>query len=136
MADTFTKSKRSQIMRQVRSRDTKPELIVRRLLHRLGYRYRLHDGALPGKPDLVFPSRGKVVFVHGCFWHQHRCRRGRRAPATNQDYWLTKLARNKERDRRNRQRLRRDGWDVLAVWECQMRDADSLADRLVTFLEA
>ena len=121
MADLFTPTKRSQIMRRVRGKDTTPEMIVRRLAHRLGFRYRLHAGDLPGKPDLVFPSRGKVVFVHGCFWHQHACARGNRLPASNQSYWLRKLAGNRRRDRRHRAALRRAGWRVLTVWECQTR---------------
>ncbi|MDP6443228.1 MAG: DNA mismatch endonuclease Vsr, partial [Pirellulaceae bacterium] len=99
MTDVFSTEKRSQVMRAVSSKDTGPEWAVRRLAHSLGYRYRLHVEDLPGKPDLVFPSRDKVIFVHGCFWHQHRCKRGNRIPKTRTDYWVAKLQRNKQRDR-------------------------------------
>ena len=105
----------------VRSTDTTPERVVRTLVHRLGYRFRLHRRDLPGCPDLVLPAHRTVIFVHGCFWHQHRCRRGRRAPQTNRAYWEAKLARNKRRDRRVRDQLRRLGWRVLIVWECETR---------------
>jgi DNA mismatch endonuclease (patch repair protein) len=129
---------RSRTMRAVKSGDTAPERAVRRLAHRLGYRYRLHRSDLPGKPDLVFPSRRKVVLVHGCFWHQHTCRRGNRRPATNRTYWDQKLDRNKRRDRRVRSQLRRGGWDVLVVWECQTTPARLLwlKKRLTTFLDS
>jgi DNA mismatch endonuclease (patch repair protein) len=119
----------------VRGKDTAPELIVRRLVRRMGYRYRLHDRSLPGSPDLVFPSRRKAIFVHGCFWHQHRCyrARGRRLPVINRAYWLAKLRRNRERDRA----LRRLGWRVIVIWECQARPAevDRLTVRLRRFLD-
>ena len=125
---------RSEIMRTVRSTNTDPEMIVRRLVHALGYRYRLHCRNLPGAPDLVLPRLRKAILVHGCFWHQHRCKRGSRQPATNRDYWLPKLVRNIERDRRNRQRLRLLGWEVMTVWECQTRHPH-LEIRLRRFLE-
>ena len=123
-------------MSRVRSKDTTPELQIRRLLYRLGYRYRLHRRDLPGVPDVVFPGRKKVIFIHGCFWHQHRCKRGRRIPATRQDYWIPKLSRNVGRDRANRHKLRKMGWQVLIVWECQIRrwQEDRLVQRLVDFL--
>ena len=121
-------------MRRIRKTDTKPELIVRRLAHRLGYRYRLHRRGLPGTPDLVFPRLRKVIFVHGCFWHQHHCRLGRKQPSTNPDYWLPKLARNVERDRSVRARLQDDGWSVLVIWECETRTPQHLPDLLVQFL--
>lgn len=125
---------RSRIMRAVKGRDTSPEMIVRRLLHHLGYRYRLHRPDLPGKPDLAFPSRRKAIFVHGCFWHGHDCARGARAPKTNQDYWTAKIARNKARDADTIGRLRDLGWSALTVWECELKDRDVLADRLRSFL--
>ena len=133
--DPFSPTKRSWIMRQVQSRDTKPELLVRSLAHRLGYRFRLHQRTLPGAPDLVFSSRRKVIFVHGCFWHGHPCRRGARPPKTNAEYWFTKISRNKERDKRHRRQLRQLGWSVLILWECQLRDQKKLAARLSRFLE-
>lgn len=124
-------------MARIRSRDTKPELTVRRLLYAQGYRYRLHGRGLPGKPDLVFKGRRKVILVHGCFWHQHaeeHCLGGRK-PKSNTGYWHEKLERNVARDRRNQNELRALGWDILVVWECEMRDADALLDRLRGFLD-
>lgn len=119
-------------MSLVRGKDTKPEMLVRRLVHSMGFRYRLHVDNLPGKPDMVFPRRGKVVFIHGCFWHQHPgC--GRR-PKSRLDFWGEKLARNRERDLRNQQALRRLGWKVLIVWECQLKRTN-LPVRLRKFLE-
>jgi DNA mismatch endonuclease (patch repair protein) len=135
VADLFSPRKRSQIMRAVLAKDTTPEIVVRRLLHALGYRYRLHCARLPGKPDLVFAGRGKVIFVHGCFWHQHRCARGNRLPKTHRSYWTKKLERNRRRDRSRRAALRRAGWRVLIVWECQTKDTQNLAARLCKFLD-
>lgn len=125
---------RSRIMRSVRGANTGPEMTVRRAVFALGYRYRLHVKQLPGAPDLVFPGRFKIVFVHGCFWHQHRCRRGRRMPKSHVTYWSTKLARNVARDRRTIAALRRAGWSVKVVWECQTREQPMLVRRLRTFL--
>lgn len=133
MSDTFSKAERSRIMSLVRSKDTRPELIVRRSVHAMGFRYRLHRRDLPGTPDLVFSSRRKVIFVSGCFWHGHTCGRCR-LPATRRDYWFAKIERNKSRDRRTIAALRRSGWRVLVVWECQTRDRKRLAARLVKFL--
>lgn len=124
---------RSEIMRAVKSRDTKPEMVVRRLVHGLGYRYRLHRQDLPGKPDLIFPARRKVVFMHGCFWHGHDCARGARVPMNNRDYWNAKIARNKARDANNCDRLRDMGWSVLTIWECETKDTH-LEPRLRAFL--
>ena len=121
-------------MRAVKGRDTGPEMIVRRLAHGMGYRYRLHRGNLPGKPDLVFPSRRKVIFVHGCFWHQHNCRRGSRLPKSNQDYWAPKLLRNQQRDKEHQLRLRELGWNVLVIWECAIKDRDALRLQIKAFL--
>lgn len=128
-------SDRSRIMRAVKSKDTKPEMIVRRLVHSLGYRYRLHRRELPGKPDLVFGARRKVVFIHGCFWHGHDCKRGSRRPKTNINYWSRKISRNRERDANAQESLRRDGWAVLVIWECELKDSNILQQRLVGFLE-
>ena len=109
-------------MASVRSKDTKPEMRVRKTAHRMGYRYRLHRKDLPGKPDLVFSSRRIALFVHGCFWHGHPCKRGDRMPATNVDYWREKIARNQRRDTANRLLLRELGWTPVVVWECQTLD--------------
>jgi DNA mismatch endonuclease (patch repair protein) len=121
-------------MRAVKARDTGPELAVRRLLHRLGYRFRLHRADLPGKPDLVFPARRKVVFVHGCFWHGHDCARGARAPKRNADYWSAKIARNASRDAAVQTALARLGWRGHVVWECALRDPAGVAVALRAFL--
>jgi len=118
MPDTFNSAERSRIMAAVKSRDTVPEMVVRRMVHRMGYRYRLHVRSLPGTPDLVLPRRRKIINVCGCFWHLHGCPRCR-IPASRRDYWVAKLERNAARDRRVNRALRRAGWSVLVVWECQ-----------------
>ncbi len=133
--DPLTPEQRRYTMRQVHSEDTKPEMRVRRLAHHLGYRYRLHRKDLPGKPDLVFPGRKKIIFVHGCFWHGHDCPAGRKIPKTNQSYWTKKLNRNKERDKLNLEKLKALGWDVLVIWECETRDETALAKRITHFLD-
>lgn len=135
MPDPLSPERRSAQMRTVRGQDTRPELIVRRLAHRLGYRFRLHRRDLPGSPDLAFPSRRKVVFVHGCFWHGHSCKRGARMPASNADYWRAKLARNVERDAAALERLATLGWRALVIWECELKDEGDLALRLRGFLD-
>ncbi|MET0072107.1 MAG: very short patch repair endonuclease [Candidatus Thiodiazotropha sp.] len=129
-----TSQERSRIMRRVKGRDTGPEMKVRRLVHGLGYRYRLHRKDLPGKPDLVFSGKRKVIFVHGCFWHGHDCKRGARLPKTNVEYWAEKIARNKKRDKEHELKLTNAGWDVLVLWECQLRDEKGLRETLVMFL--
>ena len=134
MVDVLTKEQRRLCMSRIRGRDTKPELAVRRMLHALGHRYRLHRRDLPGCPDLVFSGRRKVVFVHGCFWHRHRCKYGQVKPATRSEFWERKLAGNKARDARNRRQLRRLGWQVLVVWECQTRKPEELLHKIVRFL--
>lgn len=126
---------RSRIMRAVKGRDTSPELVVRKVVHGMGYRYRLHRRDLPGKPDLTFASRRKVIFVHGCFWHGHDCARGARVPKSNRDYWVSKIARNRERDARSRKKLMQLGWSSFAVWECELRDNMRLRRKLTAFLE-
>lgn len=122
-------------MARVRAKGTKPEMVVRRLVHGLGYRYRLHSTKLPGKPDLVFTGRRKVILVHGCFWHGHDCRAGRNRPGSSQEYWLPKLQRNAERDARNQQALQELGWSCLVVWECQTKDVRQLEARIRRFLD-
>lgn len=121
-------------MSKVPGKNTGPEMVVRRLTHRMRYRYRLHAKGLPGRPDLVFPSRHKVIFVHGCFWHRHRCPSGRETPKSRMDFWVPKLERNRQRDAENRRRLRRMGWDVLVVWECQTKDVRMLGERITRFI--
>ena len=120
----------------MKSKDTAPELTVRRMAHRMGYRFRLHRKDLPGKPDLAFPKLHKVLFVHGCFWHGHNCARGARVPVQNRDYWIEKIARNKERDIRARAALKAIGWSSLALWECQLKDADAARNIIRRFLES
>lgn len=123
-------------MARVKSKGMKPEMRVRRLLHGLGYRYRLHRADLPGQPDLVFSSRRKVVFVNGCFWHNHPGCSRVRVPAANREYWLSKLSRNRMRDERNIGLLEKSRWEVTTVWECELHDMDTVAKRLVNYLEA
>jgi DNA mismatch endonuclease, patch repair protein len=135
-ADVFDSAKRSEVMRAVKSRDTAPELAVRAAVRALGYarRYRLNGAKLPGKPDLVFGAMGKVVFVHGCFWHGHDCKRGARQPKDNAAYWRAKIARNVARDCASLGALKDAGWRALVIWECETRDGVSLARRLSKFL--
>lgn len=125
---------RSEMMARVRSKDTKPEKLVRSLLHALGYRFRLHRRDLPGSPDIVLPARKVAIFVHGCFWHGHSCKRAGRLPKTNADFWAKKLADNLARDARNRSALENLGWKVLVVWECELKDEAALTNLFCTFL--
>ena len=134
--DVFSLEKRSAVMRRVKGRDTTPELIVRRALTRLGARYRLHRADLPGKPDIVLPGRKLALFVHGCFWHGHDCPRGARVPKQNRDYWVGKVDRNRARDERCREALAARGWRVETIWECDLRDAPALGQRLQALLAA
>lgn len=121
-------------MAQIKSHSTKPEMVVRRTAHALGYRYRLHRRDLPGCPDLVFPSRRRVIFVHGCFWHRHTCSIARRVPVTRQEYWGPKLKRNVERDEAAKKALTELGWESLTIWECEISDLSELSERLRGFL--
>lgn len=121
-------------MRSIKKRDTKPELAVRSLLHKHGFRYRLHRKDLPGTPDIVFPSRKKVIFVHGCFWHGHDCSLGRRQPKRNKGYWMPKIARNQARDLEVRESLEELGWSTCVVWECETRETLQLLERLEAIL--
>lgn len=135
--DVLTSAERSARMARIRARDTKPEMIVRRLVHSMGARYRLHDKRLPGSPDLVFPSRRKVIFVHGCFWHRHpdpQCGRVR-TPKSRREYWEPKLAGNRERDIHNQSQLAALGWQSLVVWECEISDREQLRNRIGHFLD-
>ncbi len=125
-----------QRMSRIRKVNSKPEMIVRRTVHRLGYRFRLHRRALPGTPDLVFPSLRKVVFVHGCFWHQHDCALGNKQPFHRREYWIPKLARNRQRDICDQAVLRNLGFSVLVIWECETRDHQSLEKTLISFLKS
>jgi DNA mismatch endonuclease (patch repair protein) len=128
--DKFTKQARSKIMAQVKSENTSPELAIRKLLHRLGYRFRLHRKDLPGKPDIVLPKYRTVIFVHGCFWHGHPgCKRAAR-PASNTDFWNKKLDRNIERDRKAREELEKTGWRVMTIWECEIKNAGKVEEKL------
>jgi DNA mismatch endonuclease (patch repair protein) len=132
--DRITEKQRSENMRAIKSKDTAPELAVRRLIHGMGYRYRLHGRGLPGKPDLVFSSRKKVIFMHGCFWHQHGCSRST-TPKSNTDYWQPKLERNKNRDELTLQALKDLNWKTMVIWECEITKKGSLKKRIRNFLK-
>lgn len=134
MTDVFTKKKRSWIMSRVKGRDTKPEILVRSFVHRMGFRFRIHRRDMPGNPDIVLPQHSKVIFMHGCFWHGHkRCPRSKR-PTTNEGFWNKKLDRNIERDKRFRRKLRSMGWKALVVWQCETRKPEKLIGKLERFL--
>lgn len=136
MTDTLTPEERSERMSRVRGKNTRPEMIVRRLVHAMGYRYRLHRRDIPGTPDLAFPSRKKVIFMHGCFWHRHpdpTCKLAR-MPKSRLDFWGPKLRENRKRDENNLRRLENLGWQILVVWECEIRHKEQLENRLLEFL--
>jgi len=135
MADNRTPESRSALMSRIGSKDTAPEIAVRKLIFSMGYRFRLHRSELPGTPDIVFIGRRKIIFVHGCFWHAHGCKIGR-APKSHVDFWLVKLKRNSDRDRENERALRRQGWDVLTLWQCETRDVALLRRKAMDFLES
>lgn len=132
--DTVTQEKRSKIMSLVRAKNTKPEMLVRHIVHGLGYRYRLHVRTLPGSPDLVFPKYRKIIFVNGCFWHSHDNCKYATIPKTRVDFWSEKLCRNRARDKRNIEVLNELGWNVMTIWQCETRAMDSVLDRIVSFL--
>ena len=137
MVDTLTPAERAERMRRVKGRDTRPELTVRRLLHRLGYRFRLHRRDLPGRPDIVLPRHRVAIFVHGCFWHRHgdpQCRLAR-VPKSRLEFWLPKFSANQARDRRDQRALSDLGWRILVVWECELRDKEQLENKLRQCLE-
>lgn len=133
MIDRVSEQKRSIIMSSVGSKDTGPEMVVRKMLHGVGYRYRLHKRSLPGSPDIVFQRRKKVIFVHGCFWHGHGCRYGR-LPKSKTEYWETKISANKERDAKNVTQLAKLGWEVLVIWQCQLKDIETTRRIAIEFL--
>lgn len=135
MADNLSKMDRSKQMSLVKSKNTKPEMFVRKLVHAMGYRYRLHDKKLPGKPDMVFKSRNRVIFVHGCFWHRHENCKLARLPKSRLDFWEPKLEANKERDKLVQKQLTEFGWQFLIIWECQLNDVIALRKRIVKFLD-
>lgn len=134
MVDSVSREERSRIMSRVRYKDTRPEMVVRRLVYGAGYRYRLHASGLPGRPDLVFAWRRKVIFVHGCFWHRHTDCALARIPKSNQEFWTKKLEGNRLRDERVLAQLHLAGWDVLVIWECELRDLDALLERIKSYL--
>jgi DNA mismatch endonuclease, patch repair protein len=136
MADKFSRAKRSAIMAKVKSKNTAPEVLVRRLLHGLGFRFRLHRSDIPGTPDIVLPRHRKAILIHGCFWHGHsRCKRAK-TPVTNAEFWLSKIAKNKARDRKAKRKLREQGWKVLELWQCQLKSIENLVGRLEAFLRS
>lgn len=124
--DTLTKEKRSWNMSRIKSKDTKPEMLVRSALHRAGYRFRLHVKELPGKPDIVLPKYKTVIFVHGCFWHRHKGCSGATMPSTNQDFWKEKFRQNVKRDKKEQSALKRQGWKVIVIWECELKEVSFL----------
>src|SRR2546429_366574 len=136
MADVLTPQQRSFNMSRIRNRDTRPEMIVRSIVHRLGFRYRLHKKDLPGKPDIVLVRHRKIIDVHGCFFHMHKCRYGSVVPATNAKFWRTKRLSNVARDRRNQRALKREGWKIMIAWECETRKPAALQKKLEKFLSA
>lgn len=136
MGDPLSKEQRSYCMSCIKGKNTKPELIVRKLVFALGFRYRLHGKGLPGRPDLVFSGRRKVIFVHGCFWHRHACRHGVLTPKNRIEFWQQKFAENKKRDRRNYRQLRKMGYQVLVVWECQLGNKEKLVNLIYKFLRS
>lgn len=134
--DSVSSHRRSEIMALVRSKDSRPEMVVRRFVHRMGFRYRLHAANLPGKPDLVFPSRKKIIFVHGCFWHRHENCPLARIPKSRQAFWIDKLNRNRDRDTRIQKELGQAGWQVLTLWECEIKNNVILGEKIKDFLGA
>lgn len=135
MTDVFPRKQRSEIMARVKGKDTKPERLVRSMLHRNGFRFRLHRSDLPGKPDIVLPGRRVVIFVHGCFWHQHKGCKAAQRPASNPAYWGAKLDNNRRRDARNRRALSKLGWKVIVVWECSLKYPNRVESRLTRTLK-
>ncbi|MGY1489016.1 very short patch repair endonuclease [Methylobacillus pratensis] len=134
--DNINPIRRSEIMRRVRARNTMPEMIVRRMVYAMGYRYRLHVKNLSGKPDLVFKSRKKIIFVNGCFWHRHQNCSLARLPKSRKEFWLPKLEANRQRDLKTEIVLREMGWGVLTIWECELGDTDKLKNKIKEFLDA
>lgn len=136
MVDVLSADQRRRCMSSIGAKDTSPELAVRKTVHAMGYRYRLHAGYLPGKPDLVFRRLSKVIFVHGCFWHRHDCKAGQSMPTTNTERWRTKLIDNVERYKRVLQELELLGWKLLVIWQCEIKSKSSLQAKLKDFLSS
>ncbi|MFU8947537.1 very short patch repair endonuclease [Mycetocola zhadangensis] len=134
--DNLTPLQRHKTMSRVRQKDTKPELKVRQALHKRGYRYRLHDRDLPGKPDVVFSRKRKVIFINGCFWHLHECPRGLSRPKTNVDFWQAKRTATRDRDQASIAKLQEAGWACLTIWECELRDFADVEALTIDFLES
>ena len=132
--DNLTPEQRKRTMARVKSMNTTPEMIIRRIVHRMGYRYRLHSHQLPGNHDMVFVKRRKIIFVHGCFWHGHECKSGIKQPKTNSEYWLRKLQRNKSRDTETYEKLKELDWEILVVWECELKNREHLIENLHRYL--
>ena len=135
MVDSLSPEERSEIMARVRSKNSRPEMLVRKIVYAMGHRYRLHARTLPGCPDLVFRPKRKVIFVHGCFWHRHANCALARMPKSRLPFWTAKLEGNRKRDQRNKRALSREGWKVLTIWECQLRDVVRLESRIRRFLD-
>lgn len=133
--DPLSPFQRSERMSRIKDRDTKPEIFVRRLIFNAGYRYRINVKKLPGSPDVVFKSKKKIIFIHGCFWHQHGCN-NYRMPHSKLDYWLPKLKRNVERDKDNIARLKEEGWSILVIWECEIINSIQISEKIISFLES
>ncbi|MGE0090798.1 MAG: very short patch repair endonuclease [Bacteroidales bacterium] len=133
--DNLTLQERSKLMARIKSYNTAPEIVVRKIVYSKGYRYRLHDKSLPSRPDIVFKSRKKVIFVNGCFWHRHKCKRGCYFPKVNEEYWSNKFERTKARDKNAIRQLKKLGWSVLTVWECETKEIDYLSNILNSFLD-
>ncbi|MCX5834905.1 MAG: very short patch repair endonuclease [Deltaproteobacteria bacterium] len=130
MVDRLTSEQRSKLMARIRGTNTKPELVVRKIVHSLGYRYRLYRSDLPGKPDLVFPKYKKIIFVHGCFWHKHSCKK-----VPDSEFWQNKLDANRKRDKEVENKLKRLGWDVLKIWECETKKPEKMRNKIMRYLE-
>jgi len=135
MTDVLTPEQRKLNMSRILNKDTRPEVIVRSLIYRMGYRYRLNVKKLPGKPDIVLSSHKKIIFVHGCFWHMHKCKYGRVKPQTNAEFWQNKRNGNVKRDRKTLSLLKKDGWKVLIIWECWLKNPKTLIKRIENFFQ-
>jgi len=134
MTDVLTARQRSYCMSSVRSKNTGPERIVRKIIHSLGYRFRVHRADLPGTPDIVLPRLRKIVLVHGCFWHGHSCRHGKRKPSSNCEYWKNKIHRNRVRGKLNERKLKELGWSIFVIWECELKNRPKIENAIQTFL--
>ena len=134
--DIVSRERRSTMMSRIRAKDTGPEIVVRRIAHRLGFRFRLHGRDLPGTPDIVFPRHKKIIFVHGCYWHRHKGCKKAYQPKSNVEFWQQKFTKNLDRDRENQGLLQRQGWQVLVIWECETQDEISLGNKLLQFLKS